>query len=217
MRETVAVATVDGRAYFLVVNELRGQGIPFVSLVPGESLPAKVKAVITTEKEKRLIKNGRLLVFQGENNLSDLIDELKRILQGKDAYERIVIGIDPGEAIGLAVIADGKTVEERNCVSPQEVVNCIVKILRSVDLSVTAVSVRIGSGVPIHREIVQALEDSLPAQVVMEVVDEAGTNRPLKENKRSRKIRHISSAIRIAGRTGYVVPRRNLIATDSRT
>ncbi len=66
MKEKVAVATVEGKAYFLIVNQLREQNIPFVSLVPGESVPAEVKVVITTEKEKHLVKNEKILIFQAK-------------------------------------------------------------------------------------------------------------------------------------------------------
>ena len=41
MKEKVAVATVQGKAYFLIVNALREQNIPFVSLVPGQSVPSR--------------------------------------------------------------------------------------------------------------------------------------------------------------------------------
>jgi hypothetical protein len=216
MKEKVAVATVVGKAYFLIVNELREQNISFISLVPSEPVPAEVKVVITTEKEKQLVKHEKILIFKDESELDNLVNEVKRILQGKEAYEKIVIGIDPGEAIGLALIADGKVIEEGNCFSTQEVINCIIKRIRNVNFSLTSVSVKIGNGVPVYKELLEALEDALPPQVALEVVGEAGTNRPLKENKRSRGIRHISSAIRIAGRTGYVIPRRKTIATSSR-
>ena len=216
MREKVAVATVEGKAYFLIVNELREQNIPFISLVPGEPVPAKVKVVITTEKEKHLVKHEKILTFSNEGELDNLVDEVKIILQGKEAYKKIVIGIDPGEAIGVAVIADGKVIEEGNCFSTQEVVNSIIKSIRNVNFSLTSVSVKIGNGVPVYKELLEALDDVLPPEVVLEVVGEAGTNRPLKENKRSRKIRHISSAIRIAGRVGYITPRRKAVATNSR-
>jgi hypothetical protein len=213
--EKVAVATVEGKAYFLIVNELREQNIPFISLVPGEPVPAEVKVVITTEKEKQLVKNEKILMFTSENELDSLVNEVKRILQGKEAYAKILIGIDPGEAIGLAVIADGKDIEEGNCFSMQEVIKSIIKTIRNVNFTVTSVSVKIGNGVPVYKELVEALDDALPPAVVLEVVSEAGTNRPLKKNKRSRRIRHISSAIRIAGRTGYIIPRRKMIATNS--
>jgi hypothetical protein len=216
VKEKVAVATVEGKAYFLIVNELREQNIPFVSLIPWEPVPAEVKAAITTEKEKHQVKHEKILIFTNENELDNLVNEVKRILQGKEAYEKIVIGIDPGEAIGLAAIADGKIIEEGNCFSAQEVINSIIKITRNVNFSVTSVSVKIGNGVPFYKEMLEALDDALPPAAGLEVVSEAGTNKPLKENTRSRKIRHISSAIRIAGRTGYTVSRRKAIATNSR-
>jgi hypothetical protein len=216
VKEKVAVATVKGKAYFLIVNDLREQHIPFVSLVPGEPLPSQVKVVITTERESHLIKYERILVFHEESELDTLANEVKRILQGKEAYEKIIVGIDPGEAIGLAVIADGKVIEESNCFSTHELINSIIKMVRNVNFSVTSVSVKIGNGVPVYREILENLDNALPPQVALEVVSEAGTNRPLNENKRSRKIRHISSAIHIAARTGYIIPRRKTIATNSR-
>ena len=92
MREKVAVATVEGKAYFLIVNQLREHDIPFVSVVPNQPLPAEVKAAITTEKEKQLVKHDKILIFHGEQDLDSLVNEVKRILQGKDAYEKIIAG-----------------------------------------------------------------------------------------------------------------------------
>ena len=216
MKEKVAVATVEGKAYFLIVNLLRDRNIPFVSLVPGDSVPVEVKVVITTESEKSLLKHERILVFSGENELDILVDEIEKTLQGKEAYEKIIIGIDPGEAIGFAAIADGKVIEESNCFSTKELIDGINKTIKNVDFSVTSVAVKIGNGVPIYKDLLEALDNELPQKVELNVVSEVGTNKPLKENRRSRGIRHISSAKRIAARTGYIFPRRNTIATNSR-
>jgi len=216
VKEKVAVATVDGKAYFLIVNKLRDQSIPFVSVVPGEPILPGVKVAITTEKEKPLLKNEKIVVFTDESELDYLLNEVKRILLGKEAYERIVIGVDPGAAIGLAVIADGKLIEEGNCFSSSELINNILKIIKSVNFELTNVSVKIGNGVPIYKDLLDALDNSLPLQVVLEVVSEAGTNIPLKESRRSRGIRHISSAIRIAARIGYIIPRRRALAANNR-
>lgn len=214
MKEKVAVATVDGKVYFLIVNELREQSIPFVSVIPGEPFSAEVKVVITTEQEKPKIKHEKTLIFSGENNLDDLLNEVKRVLLGKEAFEKIIIGIDPGEAIGLVVIADGKVIEEGNCFSTPELINSILKSLRNVNFIETRVYVKIGNGVPIYKDLLQALDNALPPQVILEVVSEAGTNRP--PHHRSRKIRHISSAKRIAARTGNIISRRKAIATNNR-
>jgi hypothetical protein len=217
MKEKAAVATVEGKAYFLIVNELKEQNIPFISLVPGEAIPAEVKAVITTEKEKPKVKHEKTLIFQSEKELDVLVNEVKRILIGKDVYERIIIGVDPGEAVGLAVVADGKVIVEGNCYSIPEVINTTTKTVRNVDFSKTSVTIKMGNGVPLYKDLLEELDGALPSKVGLEVVNEAGTNKPLKENGHSRGIRHISSAIRIAGRSGHIFPRRKHVAANNQT
>ena len=216
MKEKVAVATVEGKSYFLIVDLLRERNIPFVSLVPGDSIPAEVKVVITTEGEKLLIKHEKIIVFHGENELDILVTEVEKTLQGKAAYEKIVIGIDPGEAIGFVAMADGKVIEESNCFSTKELIDAINKAIKNIDLTATHVSVKIGNGIPIYKDLLEALNDELQQKVELNVVSEAGTNRPSKENKHSRRLRHISSAKRIASRTGYVFPRRKAFTKNSR-
>jgi len=208
MKAKVAVATVSGKAYFLIVNKLKERKIPFISLVPGETVPTEVKAVITTEKEKHRINHEKILVYDSETEPDTLVNEVIKILQGKEAYEKIVIGVDPGEVFGLAVIADGKVNETANCFSIQEALTKISNVIKNVDFSSTAVSIKIGSGVPAYKELLEILDAALPPEVVLEVVSEAGTNRSLDENKHRRGLRDIASAIRIAGRAGYTYPRR---------
>jgi hypothetical protein len=210
MKAKVAVATVSGKAYFLIVNGLRERNMAFLSLIPGDSVPTEVKVVITTEKEKHLINHERILVYDSETEPDTVVNEVVKILQGKESYEKIVIGIDPGEVFGLAVLADGRVNETENCFSVQEVLNKIKNIIKDIDVSSTVVSVRIGNGVPAYKDLLETLDAALPPEVVLEVVSEAGTNRHINENKHRRGLRDIVSAIRIAGRVGYVYPRRKM-------
>ena len=210
------MATVQGKAYFLIVKKLRAQGIPFISLVPGESVPAKMTLALTTEQEKHLIKHQKNLTFHSEDELDRLVDQVKTLLLGKTAFQRLLIGIDSGVTTGMVAIADGNVIEEGNCFSTKELITSILKILRNVNFEVTSVSFKIGNGVPFYKEMLEGLDSDLPPQVAIEVVGEAGTNKPLKENNRSRRVRHISSAILIAGRNGKVVPRRKIFAAHSR-
>jgi hypothetical protein len=168
----------------------------------------EVKAVITTEKEKHLINHERILVYDSETEPDTVVNKAVKILQGKESYEKIIIGIDPGEVFGLAVLADGRVNETENCFSVQEVLNKIKNIIKDIDVSSTVVSVRIGNGVPAYKDLLETLDAALPPEVVLEVVSEAGTNRHINENKHRRGLRDIVSAIRIAGRVGYVYPRR---------
>jgi hypothetical protein len=208
MKAKVAVATVQGKAYFLIVNKLKERNIPFISLVPGETVPTEVKAVITTEKEKDRINHEKILVYDGETEPDTLANEVMKIIQGKEAYEKIIIGVDPGEVFGLAVVADGKVNETGNFFSIQEVLNKTKNIIKNVDFSSTAVIIKIGNGVPAYKDLLQTLDATLPPEVALEVVSEAGTSRTINENKHRRGLRDIASAIRIAGRAGHVYPRR---------
>jgi hypothetical protein len=104
-RVTVAVATVQGKAYFLIVNALQEQNISFFSLIPGKAIPSRVKVVITTKKEKPKVLYDKILIFREENDRETLMAEVKRGYLTKD-WEQIIVGIDPSELIGLAVIAD---------------------------------------------------------------------------------------------------------------
>jgi hypothetical protein len=214
MKGRVAVATVQGKAYYLIVDTLKKKDINFLSLIPGEILPSRVELVISTEKEKDKVSHPKILLLKDESELDCLIMEVEKLLSGKETYDKMVIGIDPGEAIGLAVLADGKVIEEANCFCSRELISNILKILRSVNFSKTNVTIRIGNGIPLYIELIHNLDEELPSQVKLEVVGEAGTNRPLKGH--SRKIRHISSAIRIAGRTGRILERRKELAASSK-
>jgi len=208
MKAKVAVATVSGKTYFLIVNELKERNIEFLSVIPGNSVPAEAKVVITTEKEKHLINHEKILVYDNNTALTSMVNEAVKILQGKESYEKIIIGIDPGEVFGLAVIADGKVNETDNCFSTQEVLDKIKNIIKDFDVSSTAVSVKIGNGVPAYKNLLEALDAVLPPEVVLEVVSEAGTDRHIDEKQHRRGLRDIVSAIRIAGRVGDVYSRR---------
>jgi hypothetical protein len=211
----VAVDTVSGKAYFLILQKLRERNIPFVSMIPGEPVPAEVKVVITTQKESHLVNHDKVLVYDAETDPETVVNEAVKALEGKESYEKIVIGIDPGDVFGLAVIADGKVNETTNAFSVQEVVAKIRGILKYVDVSATGVSVKIGNGVPTYKELLEVLDADLPPQVTLEIVSEAGTNRSLKDDKHRRGLRDIASAIRIAGRTGHVYQRRQKNDSDS--
>jgi hypothetical protein len=186
-----------------------------VSIVPGEPVPAEVKVVITTQKERHLVNHDKVLVYDAETDPETVVNETVKALEGKESYEKIVIGIDPGDVFGLAVIADGKVNETTNAFSVQEAAAKISGVLKYVDVAETSVSVKIGNGVPAYRELLEALDAELPPQVVLETVSEAGTNRSVKDNKHRRGLRDIASAIRIAGRTGHVYQRREKHDADS--
>ena len=133
MKAKIAVVTVSGKAYYLIVNELKMKNIPFISLTPNDPVPIEIKVVITTKEEQHLINHGKILVYEDHTEPTALINEALQIVQGKEHYEKIVIGVDPGEVFGLAVLADGKVIETGNCFSVEETLDKIKNILKNLE------------------------------------------------------------------------------------
>jgi hypothetical protein len=210
MKAKIAVATVSGKAYYMIVNELKRKNVPFLSLTPYESVPVEIKVVITTEEEKRLIHHEKILACKTEENQTAIINEALQIIEGKDLYQKVVIGVDPGEVFGLAVLAGGKVIDTGNCHSLNETLGRIETVIKGLEnTSVSSIAVRIGDGVPEYKDkLLQSLDETLPPSVVLESVGEAGTDSRLNEAKHRRGLRDIVSAIQIAGRSGQVYHRR---------
>jgi hypothetical protein len=164
-----------------------------------------------------LINHERILIYQDGTEPEAFVNEALQTARGKEYYEKIVIGVDPGEVFGWAVLADGNIMETGNCFSVEETSEKIASILKSAGKNpITAVSVRVGDGVPAYREkLLGALDNILPPNVTLESVGEAGTDRYLRGNKHRRGLRDIVSAIKIAGRNGHAFPRRKTNESDS--
>lgn len=217
MKARIAVATVSGKAYYMIVNELKEMKIPFISLTPYDPIPMEIKVVITTEKERPLINHETVLTFKDGMEPQALINQALQHVEGKSSYEKVVIGVDPGEVLGLAVLADGKIIKTENCFSIEETLTKINNVIKNLkDVKASLVAVKVGDGIPEYKEkLLNALDKMLPQNVVLESVSEAGTNRYIKESKHRRGLRDIASAIRIAGRSGNKFARRAISEHNS--
>jgi hypothetical protein len=63
--------------------------------------------------------------FHGEDELERLVHQVKILLLGKTAFQKLVFGIDLDISTGMVVIADGKVIEEGNCFSNEELITSI--------------------------------------------------------------------------------------------
>jgi len=201
MKAKIAIATVSGKAYYLLVNELKKKGLDFLSLTPQESVPIDIEVVITTAAERHFIKHPKVLVYKNEANPSEVVNEAVRTLQGKESRETVVVGVDPGKTFGLAVLSDGNVLETVTCSSIEETVNTTVNTLAK--LQAAAHVVKVGNGAPsVAAELLSLLDETLPKDVVIEVVSEAGTSRFVGETLHKRGLRDALSAVKIAERRG---------------
>ena len=74
MKAKIAVATVSGKAYYLIVSELKKKNVPFLSLTPNERIPMEVKVGDTVVYAKYSgttfkTEDGKDILFMKESDI----------------------------------------------------------------------------------------------------------------------------------------------------
>ncbi|MGD2066080.1 MAG: hypothetical protein PVI43_02780 [Candidatus Bathyarchaeota archaeon] len=209
MKAKIAVATVHGRAYYILVTELQRRGLPFLSLKPWDTIPASIKVVLTTHDESHQISHPTILIFDPESNPEHAVDKVLLAIQGKQGYEKVVVGVDPGKTYGIAVLGDSKILATLTASNSDKASYLVVDSLKR--FPAEARMVRVGNGPAEYtKTLLDSLDKILSEETVMEIVSEAGTSRLTKASVNRRGLKDTVSAIKIAGRNGRMFSRRNL-------
>jgi len=209
MEAKIAVATVSGKAYYMLVNELKARRIDFLSLTPYENVPLNIHVVITTETEREHVKHPKILTYQENTNPSTIVDEAIKLIEGKKHFETIIVGVDPGKTFGIAVLSDGNVLKTMTCTSIAETVNTITGIFNEQQAAVRIL--KVGNWSPTYTaELTPLLDSALPKDVTIEIVREAGTSRFTGQTAHKRGLKHAMAAIKIAERRGQIYHRKEV-------
>jgi len=207
MEAKIAIATVSGKAYYLLVNELKARRMDFLSLTPYENVPLNIQVVITTEAESEHIKHPKVLVYRENMNPPTIVDEAIKLVEGKKDFETIVVGVDPGKTFGIAVLSDGNVLQTLTCSSMEETVNAVAEIFGKQQVAVRVL--KVGNWSPSYTaELLPLLDSVLPKDVTIEIVREAGTSRFTGQTVHKRGLKHTMAAIKIAERRGQAYTRK---------
>ena len=207
MKTKIAVATVNGRAYFKLVNELYNKRLSFLSLKPWDSVPSNIKVVITTKEEYSKVEHHTVLCYEQDSNPESVVDEAFLKTQGKKGYKKIVVGVDPGNSCGIAILGDNKVIETKTGSSINDATKLIVENIKRFPAETKIV--RVGDGTPEYTTaLVSLLDELLPQEILVEIVKEAGTSRLPRKSVNRRLLKDKVSAIKIAGRTGQTYARK---------
>jgi len=209
MKTKIAVATVNGRAYYELVTELQRKRLFFLSLKPWDPIPLDINVVLTTEEESSQISHPKILVFEQGTNPESVVDEAILIVKGKEGYEKVVVGVDTGKTCGIAILGDNKILETVTASNTEDAVHLIVDSLKR--FPAEAKVVRVGEGPPEYTQtLLGLLNKALPEDTLMETVSEVGTSRLTNNSVNRRVVRDTVSAIKIAGRNGRTFSRRKV-------
>ncbi|MGQ9582407.1 MAG: hypothetical protein ACUVV6_02715 [Thermoplasmatota archaeon] len=195
----IAVATEDFELYYELVRALKTARRPFLSISPSDPVPSSAGVVVTTAAEEARIAFRPKVVVPGadEPSIRLSIRMAEEALSGKREWGRIVIGVDPGKRIGLAVLGDGAVLHTAELNSPEELREEVRRVLRT--HPAREVRFRVGAGDPPNRNrIINAL---LELGHPIEMTDESSTSR-------GAHLPHVRAAMDIALLSGPIVKKR---------
>ncbi len=185
----VALVTDDFRLYHELAPFLESHGVRVLGLKPGEPVPASVRVLLGGPAgDPRSVP----LREHPDATLLAVYAALDARPTAKGGYQRIVFGIDPGQVIGLAVLADGAWLHVAEARSGAEAVERVGDW--ATGLSGKRWEVHVGDGHPqVGRPLLPALRQRLPqAKVLLVPEEKTSPFRPVTQS------RHTDAAILIA-------------------
>jgi len=117
----ISLATMDFRLCYLLREKLSQEGFSIEQLLPGNTPSKESILVVTTEEEsnqtKMTYENFVILSKVETLNIDKAYSKIMLGIEGKKIWESLIIGIDPGFTIGIAVVTDSclrSTLETRD-------------------------------------------------------------------------------------------------------
>lgn len=188
----LGVITEDFSVYYEFVKYLKDNNIPFVSLSLKDKIPVYVGAVLTTKIESEIINFKNVIII--EKDIAKAVLQAQIQIKGINSFSKIIIGIDPGERPGIAVLGDNSVIQKEKATSPENVREIIERIIENY-LTLSCV-IKIGHGAMILRN--RIINSLLDINVPIEIVDETNTTIQIDEPD-------IHAAIDIAYSKGKIV------------
>jgi hypothetical protein len=197
----IVVATVEGRPYYKIVSMLKSMNIGFSSLSPEEASRTNAKIIITTRNEASLIRREDLIFdFQLDTFPPLFKAMLLKNLSGNYFEDILVVGVDPGNRIGIYVLYLHTELYSTVQGSLREAVKFIMNILSCINSSKKILKIGNGDSIKCNH-IAQEIKNR-NRSVRIEIVNEFGTSRNILPNCRGN--RDVGSARSIAFRSGRI-------------
>lgn len=195
--------TEDFSLYHDLVRELKSRNLPFRSLVAAQRVPVGVGVVITSAAERESIDFSSVV---GSDDAEDAVERAIFALASSGRVSKVVVGVDPGERPGVAILADGSLIRTLQVHSPDDVSVELQRLIETYDGA--AFIVRIGHGAATARD--RIINSIVPLDVRIEMVDETETSAHAPVSHRDRAAAHaiaMSHGVEIElGRFRRVVP-----------
>lgn len=194
----IVVATEDFEVYHGVVTELRERGVDFTTIEPGEDLPERTHVLLLGPDDTVPDDTDVELVSADPDDPRRAVDEALATLRDGG---RTVVGVDPGERPGIAVLSGDVVVAAFHVPLADAAAVVAEEIADAADPVV-----RIGDGARLQgTSLIDALD------IPVELVDETGTTPYLGTGARG--MGDVLAAVNIARLEGEQVRTRTVEPT----
>jgi hypothetical protein len=196
----VTIATNNFR-FLYKLNEILAniRNIKTNHILPNEQIPDKTKIIITTEIEKKYFEN-KIVFVPKAFNLYYLYSNIILLVNNKETFEEVIVGIDPGKTTGFAVVVDEKMIlATGEFFTAVDVVKEAIAVFFNVETTKFEIKIGDGGGT-IREEIVNRLKEIFRDKGNIQVVSEHRTSKVSSYKKKLEYSKNINSAILIAFR-----------------
>ena len=162
-RNVIVVATEDFEVYHDVVTALRERGVEFTTIEPDDPVPERATVLVTGVEDEVDVPAGVDVVTATPDEPRTAVEDVITLLRGGEG--QTIVGIDPGERPGIAVLVGDMVVATFQVPADQA-----ADVVREEVEDATDPLVRIGDGA---RLVGTRIIDDL--DVPVELVDESGT------------------------------------------
>jgi uncharacterized protein (DUF433 family) len=104
----LGIVTDDIKTSYWVIRELKRMKIPFALIKAGDPIPDHISALILCGG---IPPQGYKMAVSYDGNARRTVLKAMSASAGKERFGLVVVGIDPGDCTGVAIIADGELVE----------------------------------------------------------------------------------------------------------
>ena len=170
--EGICVATADSRAYYSVLSRLRNTDLRFTSINP-KDVTERCDLIVTTRAELKGFEDKAVAIEDLDDDPLIMKGQiLSRLSKMKN--RDLLMGIDPGSRIGLAIYYGDSELARLIFNSIDDLREFIAKTVRRIPNS--GVVVKIGDGSPrLARSIAERVTEEVSGARI-EIVDERGTS-----------------------------------------
>lgn len=170
--DLICIATADGRAYYSILTRLRRTGLAYRSLTP-ELVDSRCALILTTRGELDCIKGAAVAIEDLSEDPVIMKGQLVAKL-GKEGKRELLLGIDPGLRIGVAVFYSNVKIASLTFRSTGELLGMLDAMIQNIPHS--KLVVKMGNGAPKHSRLLARAIIRRVSSATIEIVDEKGTS-----------------------------------------